>query len=173
MCMDTVFRKCAANCGKFILGDMNARIGSKLVGEDHVVGEHTFGRAAIHQVEVPNRDLLMEFCQGAGLLVVNIPIDKEDAKKVTFMEAGARLLGAIAADKFNVLDVVLCEPADMSMVLDICSVREAALATDHFLVQCSLEIFKFQATSQQERKPKCKQALADLSHKQAFTDTFC
>ena len=76
----------------------------------------------------------MEFCEGAHLVVANTFVEKAIGKKVTFMEAGARPLAAISEDKFNVLDLLLCEAGDMSAVLDIASIREAALGTGEQII---------------------------------------
>ena len=52
-------------------GDFNARIGQRRPGEEEVLGEHCFGREAMYQVEIPNRDLLLEFCSNRKLIVGN------------------------------------------------------------------------------------------------------
>ena len=86
--LDVEYRKCSANLAKLVLGDFNSRLGLQRPGEEQIIGDHTFGRPAIHEVEVPNRDLLLEFCQGCSLVVANTfetPIEE----KVTFKEAGA------------------------------------------------------------------------------------
>ena len=54
------FGKISCNGPRIILGDLNARLGARQVGEDEVLGEFSFGREAVHRVEVPNRDLLLE-----------------------------------------------------------------------------------------------------------------
>lgn len=69
--LDRAFRHCSVNNGKFIFGDFNARIGKARNREEHVFGPHGFGRETVHEVERPNRDLLLELCGGAGLLVAN------------------------------------------------------------------------------------------------------
>ena len=57
--LDIQFRKLSANVAKMIVGDMNARLGAQLPGGDHFIGPYTFGRRAAHQVETPNRDVLL------------------------------------------------------------------------------------------------------------------
>ena len=52
--LDIQFRKLSAN-----VANMNARLGAQLPGEDHIIGPYTFGRRAAHQVETPNRDVLL------------------------------------------------------------------------------------------------------------------
>ena len=62
--LDTVFRQCSAT-RKFIIGDLNARIGHCKRGEEKIIGQHGFGREEVHKVEGPNRDLLLEFCEAS------------------------------------------------------------------------------------------------------------
>lgn len=62
---------CPASASKYFLGDFNARIGQRRAGEEQVLGDYCFGREAAHKVEVPNRDLLLEFCYAYELSVAN------------------------------------------------------------------------------------------------------
>ena len=64
-----MYRHCSVNCGKLILGDFNARMEHKGPDEDHILGDFTFGKVASHRVERPNRELLIEFCEGLGCAV--------------------------------------------------------------------------------------------------------
>ena len=109
-----------------------------VAGEEDVIGEHTFGHEAAHAVEVPNRDLLLEFCIGNSLLVANtfMPGCKED--KATYMEPGVNAMDAAAENGFNMLDLLVCDEEMLSRVMALRSNRAASFATDHFLVQATL-----------------------------------
>ena len=138
--LDYNFRKCSANIGKLIFGDLNSRIGGQLPGEEHVVGPYTFGRRAVHQVEVPNRDLLVEFCQSDFLLIANTFFPGAPEAKATYMEPGSTFLGTVTEIGYNTLDLLLCDSVTLGRCTGIGSIRDAALGTDHYLVKafCSI-----------------------------------
>ena len=46
-------------------------MGQRRPNEEEVIGDYCFGREAVHKVEVPNRDLLFEFCLSHGLIIGN------------------------------------------------------------------------------------------------------
>ena len=60
--LDTMMGKVSVNGGRYVFGDLNARMGQRKAGEEDVLGDYCFGREAQHRVEMPNRDLLIEFC---------------------------------------------------------------------------------------------------------------
>ena len=94
-----------------LFGDLNSRIGKQLPGEDHIVGPNSFGRRAVHHVETPNRDLLLEFCEGAGLLIANTFMPGGPEDKVTYIEPGSTFLGDVTESGYNMLDLLLCDNA--------------------------------------------------------------
>ena len=107
--LSRLWEKTSVNGPKYISGDFNARIGSQRPGEGDIVGPFGFGRAAVHRVDVPNRDLLLEFCTDLGYVVANTFEDVPDEQKVTFMEAatGVFPLAQLTVDKLSVLDLAL------------------------------------------------------------------
>ena len=107
--LDEEYRACSSICGKLIAGDLNARLGHAELGEEDVIGQHTFGRRAVHQVELPNRELLLEFCVNAGVCVANTFFDAAPRNTVTFMEPDTCTIDAITPQKYNVLDFVLAD----------------------------------------------------------------
>ena len=65
-----------ANCINVIFGDLNARIHSRLNGEEPWIGEHVFGRGKEYlesQTEegLENRKQLMDFCMTNDYLIMN------------------------------------------------------------------------------------------------------
>ena len=72
------------NGPKYVFGDFNARIGHTKPVEDQVFGQFGFGREAVHAVEMPRRELLLEFCSGLQYTVGNMCMQTPDSQKVTF-----------------------------------------------------------------------------------------
>jgi len=172
--LDVEYRRCSANIAKFVFGDLNSRLGCQRPGEEHIIGEHTFGRAAVHEVEAPNRDMLLEACQSNGLLVANTFFRNPDAETVTFREAGYSYLGPVTPQGYNVLDLLLCDACSLDTVTSIRSHREAALGTDHYLVKAVLEFpADIQGTPDVRRNAEDVAALSVHAHRTAFTDAFC
>ena len=79
--LDDEYRRCNANAGKIIFGDLNARMGYQCVGEDHILRKHGWGRKALAPVDAPNRDLLMEilweFGAGGRKFFFNMPLEEK------------------------------------------------------------------------------------------------
>jgi len=136
-----------------VVGDMNARLGDRLPGEDLIIGPHTFGNQAARQVEVPNRDLMMQFCESNTLSIANTFMDTPPEQKVTYMEPGATYMGPVCDELYNMLDIFLCDGTAFNQCSEILSIREAALATDHYLVR---SVFTFDA---QPAAPKARPKL--------------
>ena len=138
--LSTHFEKVSTNGPKIILGDFNARIGSKRLGEDEVVGDFGFGREAVHKVEVPNRDLLLEFCLSHQMVVSNTFFDKPLENKVTYHEPGVSPNSPITLQGFSVLDLVLVPKEWLPSVQDCSSDRNIAFASHHFPVTANLRL---------------------------------
>ena len=81
-----VMEKCSAHGAKYLFGDLNARLGKRRPGEDDIIGPHGFGRAAAHHVEVPNRDILIEFCTDFEYIVASTFQQTGDDGKATYFE---------------------------------------------------------------------------------------
>ena len=73
--LNTLWEKTCVNGSKFIVGDLNARIGLCRAGEEQVFGQFGFCREAVHRVEATNRDILFEFCIEMWYTVRNVPPD--------------------------------------------------------------------------------------------------
>ena len=77
---------------------------------------------------------MIEFCTSENLQFVNTFVSQPLQEKVTFMEAGALPIEGISEDKYNMFDLLICEEPLRHQVVALRSHREAALATDHYLV---------------------------------------
>ena len=129
--LDNHITKCCCSSGpKFFFGDFNARIGQRRLGEDDILGEHCFGREARHPVEVPNRDLLIEWCCANQLRVANTHFRKPAFEQVTYHEPIAKPMDSIHESRFTVLDLLLT--SELDRVVDVFSDRLAAIASHHF-----------------------------------------
>ena len=135
----TVLGKCRVNGPRYVLGDLNARIGQQRTGEKDIFGPYSFGKEASHKVESPNRELLLEFCADFKYVAANTFFDMPAEQKVTFAEAGSRPIGPVNEDSFHMLDLVLVPEGALANISEIRSVRNATLATDHFVLLCSLQ----------------------------------
>jgi len=153
--LDGAYRHCSANVGKIIFGDLNSRIGSKRAGEEDFVGAFTFGRAAVHQVEVPNRDLLLETCTSNELCVANTFIPGGPEEKETFLEPGTSWMGPVTEHGHNMLDLMLCSQMVMAKVEQLLSIRSAALATDHYLVKSVIRMERPEKNTKETFSSQC------------------
>eukprot|EP00959_Pyramimonas_sp_CCMP1952_P138399 2896653-Pyramimonas_sp.AAC.1 len=76
----------------------------------------------------------MEFCFGLELRLANTYLERPLEDAVTFMEAGAKPLGPITEDKYNILDYIMCDAPTLAQIRNLKTHRGAAPATDHYLM---------------------------------------
>ncbi|CAK0803732.1 unnamed protein product [Prorocentrum cordatum] len=74
--------------------------------DEDIMGEESFGREVIKQIELPNRDLFVDFCMTFDLLVANTVLDLPDTFKATFHEAGVKPSSPVTGENFNALDLL-------------------------------------------------------------------
>lgn len=170
--LDECYRKLSANVGKMVVGDLNARLGNQLPGENLIIGPFTFGRRAVHLVEVPNRDLLLEFCESNSTLVANTCLPGTPEEKATYIEPGHTYLGAVSEQSHNMLDLFLWDSVTFGRCTDITNIRKAALGTDHYLIK---SVFSFEPpeTQKKKRSKANVESLADDCTRSAFANAFC
>ena len=109
--LDEEYRGCSVNIGQYVYGDLNSRIGPQAPGEEEISGSFTFGRRVVCEVEVPNRDLLMELCQSNSLTIANALVPDTATSKATYAEPGHLFNDAISEQGFNMLEILLCDTA--------------------------------------------------------------
>lgn len=149
----------STNGPKLLVGDFNARIGQARPGEQNVLGPYCFGIEAQHQVDVPNRDLLMEFCSSNLFNVANTYFDNPPDKMVTYHEPRVPPSAPICSNTFSVLDLFLLHSRFLHFIEDVYSDRAATLASHHFPVTARLSVNLLPLSVQ--RKPK--QCIRDWS----------
>ena len=132
--------KLSINGSKFIAGDLNARLGACRVGEESAIGEHCFGKEAVHPVPLPNRHLLIEFCSSRGYAVSNTFHANTPDRLVTFREHGTTPMAAVLDNKFAMLDLFLVPCNWLSAVEHVSSDRTVSFASQHFPVTASLRM---------------------------------
>ena len=166
-----ILEKTSVNGSKFVLGDFNARIGWCRAGEEHAFGPYGFGREATHQVDVSNRELLLEFCTGYQYMVGNMLVHTPPSEMATFMNPGCRPSDDSNSGKLAMLDLALVPGGSMQELVTVLSIRGASLATDHFLVCCVLDC-SYDANRCTRRASKNRQALQHVEVRQQFAEVF-
>jgi len=123
-----------------VIGDLNARIGSRRNDEEHIFGEYCFGREARHVTELPNRDLLVEFCTAHKFSVANTLMPNLPQNLVTYHEPGVAPMSPISEVGFSMLDLMILPQDEVGRVVSICSGRLATIASHHFPVCAALDV---------------------------------
>ena len=138
--LEKSIRNTSANGPRFIFGDFNARIGKRRPNEEGILGEHCFGREAVHRVEVPNRDLLLEFCISNSYIIGNTFLPGDAAQKVTYFEPCASPFQDITPCKFSMLDLLLLPARCAKRLITGWSDRYACIASHHFPFTSVLDV---------------------------------
>ena len=170
--LGTLYDKCSVDGPKVIFGDYNARLGQCKPGEEGTIGPFGFGAEARHSVDMPNRDLLLEFCFGFDLTIANTFSDTTDDKKVTFREAGFQPLAEVCSRGFALLDLLLVERHLLHCVKDLRSWRTEALPSNHFLISCVLDTFLVKRMKSCRQSSICPGRLSEPGVRQEFVNAF-
>jgi exonuclease III len=165
--LSDAFLQTRVNGPKLILGDFNARIGDRRPGEDSALGEVRLCREAVHQVEVPNRDLLLEFCLAHQLAVANSFFNFPAEKMVTFCSPGVEPKSEATHNGFAILDLLLVPSQWLPGVSSYGSDRNFSFASHHFPVTFSSAIELQQSRVRPEPKLDWG-ALADVKARTEF-----
>jgi hypothetical protein len=122
------------------LGDLNARIHTRLPGEESCFGEFVVPGVRTDWELGSNRELLLEACLSQDLVVANTFFNHGLRELVAFRRPGAPPLADIEAGKFAQLGYVLASAYWLSKILGVSSARAEALASHHFLLEASLDV---------------------------------
>ena len=149
------FRDLLTSCknkGPYVLvGDFNARLQGKLLGEDAMLGPFMYGRG-VNFVgdDTDNRALLMDFCDANNHMVGNTWFEHPAGRQVTYHAPGVDHLPSTNdvwdPVQFAQLDLCLVPMRWRNACLNIFSQPRANLDSDHFPVMISLRV-KLGATS--------------------------
>ena len=129
-----MYQKFKCHGPKFILGDFNARVHRAQRGEEHIFGGHCFGREVFADDEMSNRNLLFELCCELELQAASLFFEFPPEQLVTYRDLGVQLCDQIICPHFVQLDYVLATKAWRRKILDLRTVREAHLRSQHFLL---------------------------------------
>ena len=103
-------------------GDMNGHVGEKAEGFEGVHGGRGFGSRNVEG------EMLLEFAEARGMMVLNTWFDKEDSKKVSYESGGCK----------TVVDYIMVKQRDRWMVEDVKVIRNEPCLTQHKLMVCKL-----------------------------------
>ena len=123
-----------------VAGDLNARIHRRQAGEEDYIGSNVFGNSNAALSGDSNRALLIELCAEHALIVGNTLVVEPPERQVTYFDLSAAPMDSVSSTSFAQLDLFLLPQGWASRVKSIFSLREAALASHHFLVVCRLQV---------------------------------
>ena len=172
MDLGQVCDKTSVNGSKYLYGAFNARLGPRRPGEEELFGELSFGREAVHRVDVPNRHLLLEFCTDRCYYIANTFEERPLEQKVPFMEPGTHPMSTPSVSTFATLDLLLAPALDLESVATVSSVREATIATDHCMVFTKLACKYTAPTTKERRSRKDFSAFFRPAIRQEFVRSF-
>lgn len=107
-----------------LMGDFNAHVGNDTMTWGSVIGKN--GDAHLNH----NGELLLDFCAGNALTVMNTVFQHKDIHKYTWYRD--------ALGQKSMIDFIMASPDLKKQVLDVRVKRGAELSTDHHLVVASL-----------------------------------
>ena len=134
------------NKGPYVLvGDFNAQLQGKLLGEDAMLGPFMYGRGGnFAGDDTDNRALLMDFCGTNNLMVGNTWFEHPAGRHVTYHAPGVDHLPSTNdmwdPVQFAQLDLCLVPMRWRNACLNIFSQLRANLDSDHFPVMISLRV---------------------------------
>ena len=111
-----------------LLGDFNAH-----VGNDAQMWKGVIGKNGNSDTSAQAR-LLLDFCTGGRLSIMNTFFHHKDIHKYTWYRLGD------SATQKSLIDLFVVSDDLRKSVMDVCTKREAELLTDHHLVLCKLRL---------------------------------
>ena len=111
---------------KIITGDLNAKVGSTNTGVKEIMGIH--GMA----IRNNNGERLVSFCDFNNLVITGTVFPHQEIHKATWKSPDGRTR--------NQIDHILISRQHRTTVLDTKVLREADIASDHYLVRTKLRI---------------------------------
>ena len=171
--LDSTFKRCSVNGYKYVVRDFNAKLDSEWRCDESVLGPWGYGGEAAAQVEVPKKELLIEFCYGNGLVVTNTFMETPTEERVTFFVPGASPLCDVVEGKYHLLDLFLCDGAALSKLGDLRSSRTACLATNNYLLACAILSATKEPSKSRVLTRSDRTALRSEGTTKYFTEAFC
>ncbi|KAL8567281.1 hypothetical protein ACOMHN_023324 [Nucella lapillus] len=119
--LDEVVRRVPADNKLIILGDVNARIGSKHTTWEGIIGQHGIG------YENSNGKRLLSLCSQHKLAITNTFFQLNDAYKTTWMHPRSK--------HWHQIDFIICRQRDLRDFNITRAMRGAECSTDHHLLR--------------------------------------
>ena len=125
-----------------IAGDLNARLGKPVCGEEaEILGRSGYAERELanegYEVQ-ENRDLLLQFCKINRFVVANTRFDKTAIKKVTYRRPGTPVNQKIENGGFEQIDFIILNRRFKNGIIDAESDGKAQIKSDHFPVKCKI-----------------------------------
>ena len=172
--LERAWKLSSQHCTTVALGDLNAKLFHRALGDEDVIGEFFFRSPMRKDMSQTNRELLVEVCRAVGCCIANTYYDHPPECLVTCRALGTAPRDDISAEKFSQIDHCLLSPSMLENVADIWADRDAALRTQHFLMQVFLQV-NFPKRAAQPRPVGCNPKLlcSDLVLRNSFAVLFC
>ena len=123
-----VFQRIPETDSIVLLGGFNAHVGS-----DAQTWKGVIGKNGDSDTNVQGR-LLLDFCAGGGLSIMNTFFHHKDIHKYTWYRLED------SATQKSLIDLFVVSDDLRKSVMDVCLKRGAVLSTDHHLVLCKLRL---------------------------------
>ena len=102
-----MIRRTSVNGMRIVLGDLNARVGHGLPGEENTIGSSSFGNHRVSDETGSNRALLLELCEAQSLAVTNTFFNVPLEQRATYRHVGVQSQALITERTHLQLDLVL------------------------------------------------------------------
>ena len=169
--LKVAYERTSVNGPKFILGDLNARSGHALPGEERIFGPHTLGNSTVHKEKGSNRDLLLELCEDHGLAVANTFFPNPIEQQATYRHIGVERSAPFTERSHLQLDLILLPQEDVSSIRRIQSEPSEPLASHHYAVTAQLDV-SLDAAAHQKPAKHDRSVLKDTAVARAFASKF-
>ena len=170
--LSTMYERTSVNGVRMILGDLNARTGHALPGEDDILGPYTFGNNRVLSGAGTNRDLLLELCAEQSLAVANTFCDNPLERAASYRHIGTERSAPITERSHLLLDLMLLPMSRLKDVDYIHSDPLEPLASHHFAVIMQLDMTLEAPTKSCSSYARDRSALRDKSVAEQFATEF-
>ena len=154
-----------------IYGDLNARLYTRIAGEEQIIGSNVLMHPQINLRTDMNRSLLLQLCTECSLMIANTFTDTSLQDSVTYREIWYDKESEISKSNHEMLDILLLPQSCAHKIQFIQNAKHFALKSHHYMVVNGIE------TSLMKHKPHEQPPRLDMSFindseiRQAFTHT--
>ena len=151
----------------YVLGDMNARIQTKLgTAENGIVGKHTFSPETADPIGrsdnvIENRQLLINFCMRHKCQLANTFFKKRKEKLATYREIGVTRDQDIKRGTHEQIDYVIVPQRWKNNILNAEADEKTNIDTDHNPVMAEIRVRLKAIRATNKRRPKYQECTAE------------